>query len=142
MADYIDLNKLRVTLRKHLLELDTKLPDSRAWENKAFTRPTNNNFIREKLQLSDERLIANKTVQGIGFYVISVFAPKGSGTKEITEVSNEIVGKFKPAQSIQSTDSTLNISIDRAERTNVLDHDKKWSFMNVRITWRAYATLS
>ena len=132
----ISYNDLRLGLREVLLSVsNSNMPASSnfAWENRKFTVPKYDQWIRETMIPGVERQVASDTLRSVGIMQYDIFWPAFQGTENAEELANQIIATFKPVTKIGP-----HALVYRAERLAAIV-DEKWYQIPVRLTWRAHA---
>lgn len=108
-----------------------------AWENKDFTPPEGDLWIRETYLPAEKRAAAIGTSsqnRHRGIYQVDVFRPSGEGSGEAEETVTAIENLFKRGTVISY--SGITVKIESASRTSGRE-DKPWYMIPVFIRWRA-----
>lgn len=134
-----DLRKIRQTIRECFLDgLSEAIDPARvAWENRAFTPPTNDYWVQESVQIILENPAAMELWQILGKTNFAVFYPVGKGTEKIEELTQKISEAFEKYYSLNT--QGIAVGIERIERSVNTQFDDHWWMGVVSIFWRAYA---
>ena len=97
----IDVWAIQSELRKQT-ETVTQIPTDNegnqriAWQGVEYEPEEGQAWVRETFFTPEERMSANNEVTGRGLYVLDLFVPKFSRTKDARAIIDGIKAKFKP----------------------------------------------
>ncbi len=138
----LDITKVRLILRTHLLSAVPTLPALQQWENNNFEAPDpeSKNWIREQMEPTTERLVATNTIANTGNYRVDVVVPNGLGTEGLEAISNDIVAAFPPGLSLTDVPPTCTVQVRQAQRRQARrdTRDRVWYFQPVIVSWIVY----
>lgn len=130
----IDHRDVRSALRAQLLTV-VGLPAARSWENRQFTRPAGEDWVRETYLPGAERQVSYGMVEAVGVAQYDLFTPADAGTEAAEDLADAIKEAFKPSSTLGGL-----VRIDRAERLSGRQ-DASWYFIPIRISWRVHGAL-
>lgn len=135
-----DTRPIRQAFRARLLSIDG-LPSIIAWQNRAFTPPTDGAiWMRETLLVAFDSRVAVGLVQSGGEYRVDLFGPDNAGTEQLEDLSRKLTTSFVPGLVLyqDGRDSLEVLSTSRTPRRR----DGIWGHLPVSIVWTAMAELS
>jgi hypothetical protein len=133
----IDDWQIQRAMRIHLdtvTEIPTK--EYRAWENKHFDPPEDQDWITETMIHGEEDIVANDEVKQIGIYQLDLMTPLGSSIKEAKAVATAIKQKFKPYTSLTGD---ITVTITKSQIAGGF-RSGAWYQIPVRIYYKTYST--
>lgn len=142
-AGAINQHDILLTGRNQLLTIQT----AQILDSEKKIQGVNRNFIppnppamylRERMFVFYEALVASGTVEIIGRFEYSVVVPTGVGTKEADQFRKEIADAFRPDRSVNGL---VNLAVDSVERVTGRTEDSVWFVLPVNVNWRAYTSL-
>lgn len=121
-------------LRTHLLAV-SGLPAARQLENRTFKPVTGTPWVRESLRPISAELASfgnGGLVQERGQYLVDVFYPANTGTRDAFGMADAIVAAFRPG--IALTYGGATVRVQRAERA-AGQSEPDWFMVPVAVTY-------